>query len=455
MIVVIALLMGLSTLFMLRVYNHNNNSMKKSLLISLIPFLLFLLIGLALVSKNKKERFGLGSDGLDQNQTINIIQNCGSGPSPSPIPPGPSPVPTPLKSEDVLKWMNNINSKLTSTCQNCVVENALKLWNTDTLNKIETEPMEKQETILNAMLAFNCSKQCVITSSKLNAAEVDQWLHEADSSLSANCHQCAVGAILRTWSLDEYNLVLKMSEEKQKTVIQALIALNCAACNIASSLNKQEVQQWITGLLTGADVNCYACVLTNILKMWNNLEFAKVKAMDKASQIQILKALMSLNCDKECITIPSGLSSTEVSKWVFGLVKNMDLGTCVNSCIVPFIVRKWTPEMFNEVKNKSTIEQQKILQGVITMNCSNACFGGAMSQGEIEYVVSLVIPEANPACVACIAKEIAATVSPAEFHLLMSRPVFEQSKVFRTMASYKCPDLCKLTPVQECDFPFD
>lgn len=447
-VIVVAILVGLITLFLLRLYSNS----KHTFIISLIPSVFFLIMGLLYVSKDKnnKERFSLGN-GLDQNQVINIIQNCGSGPSPGPNP-GPSP-PSPLSKTDVMNWINSVNSKLTSTCKNCVVNKAISVWNSDILSKIKLESLEKQETILNALLAFNCDKECAVTNSNLNSAQVNQWVYEADSSLSENCHNCVVNNILKSWTQSEYENVLKMSNDKQKDIIQAMIAFNCSLCETPSSLNAQEVQQWMSGLIVGENPDCYACTVSNILKMWDNIQFAQVKAMDKTSQIQTVKALMALNCGKQCTSISSGLSASDVSKWVKGLIRNQDILSCVDSCIVPAIVRLWNPNIFSQIKNKPIIEQQKVLQGIISMNCGNSCFGGSLSKGEIEYIVSLVIPDANQACLDCISSDILQNMSPVDFNVLLSKPVSEQSKVFRNIASYKCPNSCILKPSQECDFP--
>lgn len=452
--VVLAFLVGLISMFLLKNYGYNMTT-KRAMAISLIPFALFLVIGLMWAKKEYKNKEKFMSDsGIDQTQTINIIQNCGSNPQPSPVPPTPvPPTPQPLSKDVILKWIKSVNSKLTNTCNDCIVNSVIKLWNVDTLNKVMKDPMEQQETILNAILAFDCNSQCVIPASKLNPAQVDQWLHTVDESLSPACHQCVMKVILKMWSLDQYVKVLKLDKEKQLNIIQGIIAFNCASCNTPSNLTPQEVQQWMASLISGASQDCYECALSNIMRMWSTIDFAKVKAMNKESQIQILKSLMALNCSKDCIVVPSGLTSSEVKKWVDDLLLNGELTNCVDSCIVPAIVKLWTPQMLADVQIKPRIEQQKVLQGIISMNCGNACFGGALSQGEVAYIVSLVLPEANNECVKCISSEVMNSMSSIEFNQLLSKPVSEQMKVFRSLASYKCPGACVLSPAQECDYP--
>lgn len=449
--VILALLVALITVFLLKNYG---TATKSALLTSLIPFSLFLVVGLMWASKNKKEKFSLSGDGnFDQTQTINIVQNCGSnpGPSPNPNPPNPTP-PSPLTKDMVLKWIKSVNPKLSSSCNDCIIANVIKLWNVDTLNKVMKDPMTQQEIILNAILAFDCSNQCT-TSSKLNSAQVDQWLHELDPSLSASCHQCVMKLILKSWSLEQYANMLKLDKDKQLNVIQGILAFSCADCNTPSNLTPQEVQQWMASLISGASQECYECALSAIMKMWSSIDFAKVKALSKENQIQTLKALMALDCSKDCISIPSGLNENDVKNWLDDILINGELANCVDSCIVPAIMKSWSPEMFADVKIKPRIEQQKILQALISLNCGNACFGGALSKGEVAYIVSLVLPEAKSDCVDCIASEVMNSMSSIEFNNLLAKPVAEQMKVFRALASYKCPGLCVLPPAQECDYP--
>ena len=443
-----AIVISIAIVVMVVVYvllKNNGYAHGEAFGLSLIPTLIVLIPGIPYAMKNKKEGYD-----FDQAQTINIIQNCGgNSPSPTPSPPTPPP---PISKEDVLKWIASVNPKLTSECTSCVVANAMKMWNVETLAQLKAKPMEQQDTILNAMIAFDCSKQCVIPPSNLNTAQVDQWLHELMPSLSASCHQCAMKNIIKLWSADTFNKLLTMSKAEQQTVVDGLLSFNCPKCDTPDNLLPQEVQQWMAGLITGATQDCYKCGLAIILRMWSTTEFAKVKAMSKASQLQVLKALLALNCDKQCLEVPSGLTPQEVMAWLSTVLINGELSNCASSCIVPAIVKMWTPAMLSNVKIKPLLEQQKIVQGIITLNCKDQCFGGPLNAGQLAWYVKNVLPSASSECQSCIVESAMKNWTPTSFQELLGKPVEDQVKTVRLLADFNCPHVCNLPAPQVCDY---
>lgn len=425
---------------------NNGYSHSEALGLALIPTIIVLIPGIPYAMKNKKEGFTVGA-----GDTINIIQNCGGSPSPSPSPSPPTP--TPLSKKDILNWIATIDPSLTSECAECVVNNALKMWNAETLAQLKAKSREQQDTILNAMIAFDCSKQCVIPPSNLNIAQVDQWLRELMPSLSASCHQCAMKNIIKLWSADTYKKLLTMSKAEQQTVVDGLLSFNCPKCDTPDNLLPQEVQQWMAGLITGATPDCYKCGLAIILRMWSTTEFAKVKAMSKASQLQVLKALLALNCDKQCVEVPSGLTPQEVMSWLSTVLINGELSNCASSCIVPVIVRTWTPAMLANVKIKPLLEQQKIVQGIIALNCKEQCFGGPLNAGQLAWYVKNVLPSASADCQSCIVEAAMKNWTPTSFQELLNKSVEDQVKAVRLLADFNCPHVCGNLPApQVCDY---
>jgi hypothetical protein len=207
----------------------------------------------------------------------------------------------------------------------------------------------------------------------------------------------------------------------------------------------------MASLLVGASQDCYKCALTIILRMWSTTEFAKVQAMSKASQLQILKALTALNCDKECIEVPSGLTAQEVSAWL-STVLNGRFASCTTSCIIPTILRLWTPPMLSSVKLKPLLEQQKIVQGIISFNCQGICFSGPISIDQVSWWVQNILPSASPNCQSCIVSSAMKNWTTDSFNELLGKPLTDQVKTARLLADFNCPDVCgSLPPAQECD----
>ena len=401
----------------------------------------------------KKDKEGFSALPAGDGQTINIVQNCGGS---APAPPGPAPPappgPAPLSDKDVRNWVKSINPALTGECQDCVVEHALKMWSADTLAQVKQEPKAKQEVILNAMLAFDCSKQCVLPPSGLNAAEVDQWLHTLEPKLAPACHACLVKIILKLWTVADYNRLQKLEKDQQMGVIQGLLAFNCPNCDLPNNLSLDEVVQWMSGLLTGATQDCYKCGASVILRLWSTQDFAKVKKLSKKSQLQVLQSLMALNCDKVCVAVPSGLTPADLEPWLASILIGNELKGCADSCIVPALVRIWTPAMFAAVKAKPFAEQQVILQGVIAIYCKDACLGGPLTQDQIRYWVGTIIPSLSDACATCIADTAMDKWSGDDFQKVLGMPVPDQIKIARAMAAFNCPHVCQIPPAQEWNY---
>lgn len=435
--IVICIVTSTIVFIMLR---NNNHSILHSVLISLIPFIIIGLMGLKWVSI-KKENF-------DNEQTINIIQNCGNAPQPSPQPTPPQPGPI---SKDMLeKWVNSVDPQLTSTCKNCIIESALKMWSSQTLSQVQAMPIDKQKTILNALLAFDCNKQCVIPPSGLNPAAIDQWLRVLNPNLSANCHHCVVDIILKQWTEAAFKIVLENSKSDQLKIVESLLALNCPNCDLPNKLKEADVQKWVGGLLSGAKPNCYACIVDMIVKMWSTTDLARIKNMDKKSQLNVLQALLALSCNKECVEVPSGLTPQEVSNWLSTVLTGENINC--QKCLVSSIVKLWSPAVFQSIKVKSKIEQDKILQGIIAMNCKNSCLVGNLQKEQVENWVQRILPNANVGCSACIVEQVLRSYDKDTFHNLLLQPSADQNKVANLISNFNCPHVCNLTPTQEADY---
>lgn len=401
---------------------------------ALIFFTLILIVGIVLV-KNNKEPYDAAADNC--SQTINIYQNCGSKPGPGP---GPSPGPVPIDKDAIKKWIASVDPKLTGQCQDCILVSASQLWSSDTLDKVSSMPLEKQKTILSALLAFDCEKQCVIPPSGLVRGAVDTWVHTVAPNVIGTCHDCAVDVIMKLWSPDDLKKADALSPADKTNIVMALLTVNCPDCDAKSGkLAEGEVRDWIDSLLSGAKKECSTCLVNKIVDLWDEKKMTEVKAMKKNSQQQILQALLALNCQKECIEIPSGLDAAEVMQWVT-VVMPAQIKGCYD-CAVDAVLRNWTPSIFTDVKNMPAIEQSKILQALVVLNCQ-ICLQGGLARQQIVSWISDIYPELSGVCTDCIADKASSMWSKKDFTDLLAKDSQDQQKILKSIANFNCPHVC-------------
>lgn len=408
---------------------------------AILPFAVSLVTGIVIVSRQKKENFEADDSGC--NQTINITQNCKSGPSP------PAP-PAALTAASIKKWIVSLNPSLTSDCQNCIIAAALKLWNSKTLTDVVNMAPEKQQSILKALLAFDCTKQCVIPPSGLDETAVEKWLKSLIPNLAEDCSSCVVDAIMKMWSPLEFTRVEAKMRIEQLKIVQAIFALHCETCEPPEKLNSAEVQKWLSGILTGASSECYTCAVNTIVKMWSPAVWAKVKAMDVKSRTQVVQALIDINCMKECVEIPSSLDQGQVQKWLAGVLVG-ETALC-STCIVATIMKLWTPKLFQSAQAKSKLEQSRIVQGIVALNCKNPCVQNALQKQQVVAWVKQALPKVSAACVECIADKAFSMWTKEDFNDLLSKPTKEQAKLAKMLGDFNCPHVCNIPPLEECDY---
>lgn len=326
-------------------------------------------------------RGGEGYHDSGINQVINIVQNCDGGKKPSPSPSPAPPSPPKVTIEALTKWVKGLEPALTDKCVVCIVASAKKLWSGEMLSKVESLPVNDQKTILNALLAFQCDKSCVVPVNGLNSADVMKWVSDLIPTMPPQCRTCVVNSVLKLWTPDEYTKVLNMPASQQQEVVQAMILLNCPTCDTNNNnLNPADVNKWIAQylpkILGPSNVEqsqCYTCAYNTIMKMWSPEQFAKVQAMDDVSQSQILQAIVALDCNKNCIAVPSGLTDEQVYAWITSLETGAH-PDCY-SCLVNNITMRWSETYLNNVKKLPKGEQIMVLIGLTNLYCKEPCRG--------------------------------------------------------------------------------
>lgn len=438
-LIVIALVIGLGTFWLLK---YNRVDMKKAGMISLLPVVLTIVVGIIIIEKDEKEKFS-ETDGCTQN--INIYQQCGGKNTPSP----PSP-PTDLLKDDIEKWIGSVDSGLTSLCKSCVVSSALKLWKKIDLMKVQAIPLDKQKLVLQAMLVMDCDKECVIKPVGLEKAQILAWLAQLAPPLPAGCRDCLVDTILKLWSVSDFQKTVAHPKEEQIHIVQALVALNCKDCDkgIPGNIPAGEVEKWLNGILGGSNVSCLDCVIKTIYRIWKLPEFEKVQKMDKKSQDQIVQALIALNCEKDCIEVPSGVTKSEAMVWISSLTgaKNLD-SSCMN-CSVQAVMKNWSPSMLANVVKKSEPEQLLILTALQAFNCEKVCSSASSlsSDDAKAWIDSVGLSSLSPACVACAVQAVVKLWKLKMLQDVKAKPKPEQQNILSALIASNCGSVCAPPP---------
>lgn len=427
---------------LLKMYNQN-------VYIAFLPTIIVGLSGISSILQHKDNDNENYENDSSCNQTINIVQNCVDK---KPIP-KPSPVPSNL-SDKIRKWIMSIDTKLTLECQNCILENALKIWKEDTLNKVLNMDKDSQNKILNGLLAFDCSKQCVIPQTGLNKSAIDTWTRSMLKNESNDCVNCVVDSVMKLWSPDDYKKVLSKTPEEQMKIAEGVFALHCEKCKQNSDkLNPDMVKSWLTSLLVGAKPECYNCAVETILKLWQQKDFVKVKLMEKKSQVQIVQALLGLNCEKDCVIVPSGLNAKVVESWLLKTSpKEFQSKDCLD-CTVTSIVKLWTPETMKNVLSKTSVDISKIIQGIIAMNCKTKCMDNQLlSRERVLQWFKEKLPQQNINCLNCVVDK---ALEEWKTNNLFTQKVLslspkDQSKLARTFADYNCSHICNVEQYDNC-----
>ena len=440
-------IVGLISCFLIK---SENIGVVNSLMWSMIPTLIVLICGVFMIENRKHENY-TGMEKPDScNQTINIIQNCKNpspspGPSPSPTP--PSPTPLPLTKKEVLEWIQSVNSKFTSACSDCIANAVLKNWNVQDLMKVQKSPLKNQENILNMILSTDCTQQCLVVE-PLDEKVVALWMESLGSSLTPDCKRCLLVNIMKLWTKDEFAKVQLLNKDTQLKVIQGLLALDCSPCNV-EKISEKEVQMWLNSLMDGMNSNCLGCVLNFILKSWDRSQLNKIKGLDRKSQLQVVQSILAMDCASQC-SIPSGLTPQMVQAWLNSVLEG-ESSDCL-SCVLQYILKHWTLSTLNNVKSKSKLEQDKIVQGLIALNanCLGVCV--KLSKTQLESWLKNLLPKLDLGmdCISCAVDAMYSMWDMKEFSELLSRPIEDQIKIAKMVAEFHCPQSCNIPPVSAC-----
>lgn len=451
---VVACVVGLITAGMTR---GNKHQYKISAVVAITVFLIGLVYCLAIKKKeNYDGSVGVGSpsssneaNGCTQNITIN--QNCDkSKPQPAPIP-----IKKALSTKDVEKWIKSVNPDLTSQCKKCVVESVKNMWDGHVLELMAHKPMEAQKAVLDALLVFDCKKQCTVTPAELhpNLTEVKKWLSSVVPKMEAECLECVADQIVKLWTEAQFHEALKKHPAEQLTIIDAVYSVHCTDCKGTAKVPRDVLEKWLTVQLTGAKPGCYKCLLDNMARMWDEAQFNKIKKMDAKSRRQVIQSLISLNCLKECVYVPTGLKKGDVSMFVHSVLGEQ--GARCMDCLSEFILKNWTVENYARVKDlMPKDQQQRILHALITLECKNQCSDGHLDKKEVmEWVSSMLERNGDhpgSKCIDCVANQVLSSYNKADYSKLRAETTAEQVKFLHKLGEHACPHACSLSPPVAC-----
>jgi hypothetical protein len=409
--------------------------------------------------RHSKELYEHGEHDIENQQNINIYQNCGGskpvpGPGPKPIPgPGPKPIPVKLSKKEVVNWINSVNSALTNQCKNCITDAVLKMWKQADLDKVKTDSIDDQKKIVDALLAFDCEKQCVITPpppSGLTAAQVNKWVTSAYPGLPAVCYTCIVSSVMKMWTLTDFKKVQAKSASDQHSIVQGLLAFDCPHCQgipvppKPTYVTAADAQKFLSSVLVGQSPKCYQCLVSSITKNWTVDNFTKIKAMKKDSQVQVVQALLAFACLKECVVVPSGLTTQEVQQWLNSVFSGAN-AKC-STCLVQSVQKLWTRDQFTQVKAKAKADQVKIVQGLIAFDCKQQCVVTPPHPSnlamEIQDWIEKILPHEDKSCYSCMVSHAVKMWDEAEFDKVKAMPLASQQQIGQGLLGLNCQSEC-------------
>jgi len=385
-----SILSGIISYYLFKKYNIN-------VYYSGIPVILILLFSISLstdkkynsenyLKNNTKNGEESDSDSDDSSsnckQTINIVQNCGkNNRRPGPTPPGPVPPkppgPVPPKPPG---------------------------------------PIVNKKDILN-------------------------WIDSVNSKLTNECKNCILSSALKLWDYSSFENVSKMSKDEQSKVLYALLSFDCQkVCSIGPDmLNKKEVMMWVAKAYPGLNANCMECVITQILRLWNNEVFENAKNMKLAQQKNIIEGLLAMDC-KGC-KVNTGVDPNSVKKWLNSLSFGEDID-CMN-CVVDKIVNLWDLSDYMKVVNLSNESQKQIVSSIMLLSCGKDCVNvpNRLNEDEVRMWVTGLISEESDKCLYCIVQNVMKLWNYAIFSKVMKMSRTEQQKILQGLILTNC-DIC-------------
>jgi len=316
------------------------------------------------------------------------------------------------------------------------------------LHKVQSKAMEDQKKILDALLAFDCQKQCVVAPAGLTKKEVMAWVGSVYLGLPTNCYNCVVEAIMKMWGPDELAKAKAKAKHDQTKIVRGILAFDCAHCDVVK-LNAGDVQKWLNSVLVGAKKDCTKCLVAAAVKNWSLGDFNKVKGMSKKSQRQVVQAMLALNCVKECVEVPSGLDAHEVHMWLNHLLAGA-MPDCYK-CLADNIMKLWTKDSFKKVQAKSKGDQVKIVQGLVAFHCKGDCMPPApLTPGEVSAWLKKMLPQASAKCLNCAVEHALKLWDSKVFAGVKAKSPKEQKALAQGMAVLNCPHACGDLDCPDC-----
>ena len=208
-------------------------------------------------------------------------------------------------------------------------------------------------------------------------------------------------------------------------------------------ISPSDADKWISSVDKDFSENCKGCLSKNLAKVWTVDMLEKVKKMSPSIQLDLLKLLVMLDCDKECEPkpIPKPVSKLTKDK-VEALIKKIypDILETVKECMENNIMKLWDEKNFDIVLSKPLVEQEKILNGILALNCGNIY---KMYDKKARDLFASVGGNINTKCGMCILQSIIKNWDMETFSKVekMNLP---QRKLFIDTYSKLCDAECKI-----------
>lgn len=206
-----------------------------------------------------------------------------------------------------------------------------------------------------------------------------------------------------------------------------------------------EIQSWLNKMAPNLTPSCKKCVVQNASKLWKQDTFKEVLAKSVMEQQNIIKGLLVLNCEKDCVIKPDGISIKDVDDWL----KNFpELSQDCKDCVARTAVVNWDIAMFNSVKSKPVTDQQNIITALILLNCDKCKNGDSLDLNQVKKWMNGILQGQTVECSECVLNVISKMWNSNDFKKIKAMDLKSQTQILQTLIFMNCEKICVEIPTK-------
>ncbi len=410
------------------IINMNDIPLGVSVAWSLLPMMIIIVIGVSMIeSSNSNENYEDDEDTDSEedenksscNQTINIYQYCSDNSGKK-----PKPKPKPIPIQPIVPSMTGMTGDNGMT--GMTGDNGMTGMTGD--NGMTGMTGDNGMTGMTGM-----------TGTSLQPSDVQDWISYINPNLTDVCQICIIKNVINLWSVNDLLKVRSMDTDKQKLILNSILADNCEKiCSV--SLNTNDVMSWIMKFSQNNSEQCLNCPLNSIMKLWSVEDFAKVKSSSEEEQNKIYQALLKINCP-ECLD--NKLKPEELLSWLTTVLPDSNQD-CLN-CVMQNLINVWNTNDLANIKSQNLNTQIEIIASILgNINCSDFCVSplDRVSPNDAYQWIGSLLNGETPRCINCLKDIIVKSWSNTLFNDIKNRTKSEQNNLLQALIKMNCNNIC-------------